>query len=107
MAIIRGPFQGTGNGDTTVYTAPTAGEISLGSLMVHNTSAATITVAVHIIPSGDAKADANRFISRDILPDETRKPNELIGEVLSAGDQVMIVSSAEINYRGWAQSKSN
>lgn len=82
-------------GEVTVYTVPANRAAKLLKAVLANTSAASVTVAVSVVPSGGTAGVANRVVaSYALAAGDSTLLTELEGIELGAGDFVSVNSSA-------------
>lgn len=81
-------------GATTLYTANAVrAQVHAANLL--NTSAAPVTVTLHLVPSGGAAGDANMILkAKPLNVSESYKSLELIGQWLNPGDTIQALASA-------------
>lgn len=88
--------------ETTVYTSPILTRTIVDKFSGCNTSGATITVTVKVIPSGGAAATGNVFVSaKTLAAGESYQFPEIVGQKLEPGDFISVLPSATgFNLRG-------
>lgn len=74
------------NTQTTQYTS-TSVKTLIDKATLTNTTASAVTVSVNLVTSGDTAADSNLVLDeKTILPGETYRCPELVGQLLGEGD---------------------
>lgn len=80
---------------TTIYSAATGIRAQVLAANVLNTSAAPVTVTVHLVPTGQTVGDANMIVkARSLNIGESYKVIELVGQAMNAGDTIQALASA-------------
>lgn len=95
---------GTGSADTFVSAVADGTTIKVEHLQATNTSASAVTLSLHVIPSGDSIATANKHLdSLNIGANATVRIDEMLNDMWIAGDVVQVYASttAVVNLRGW------
>lgn len=88
------PVQPAAAADTTLYTA-TGLKAIIDKFTLTNTTAAVISISVHLVPSAGAAGVTNRIISsKAIQPGECYTCPEIVGHVLNAGDFISVNPTA-------------
>lgn len=84
------------NTETTAYTVPASSSLKVATATLCNTTAAAVTVAVSIVPSGGTAGVANRVVSGyQIAANDTLSLSEILGGALMGpGDFVSLNFSA-------------
>ena len=99
---LFGPAQ-LANAVATIYTAPANSRIVLTRTVFTNVSAATRTITVHVVRSGNTAVSGNILVdAKPVSVDESWVCNELAGMVLGAGDFIAAFadSATSVNYIG-------
>jgi len=79
---------------TTLYTC-TAGKTVITSCTICNDTTTAVTATFYIVPSGDTAGVANMLVNAQALNDsESLTLNELVGQVLGAGDFISALASS-------------
>lgn len=82
-----------GTSDTTIYTVP-GGELTIiKQIMISNTTAATVTVAVSVVPLGGTAGAANRVVPDTNLPGKSVLVFDL-SQVMNTGDFISVKTSS-------------
>ncbi len=83
------------NAQTTQYTAPTGTRAIVDKATVVNTTAATASFSINVVPASGSASDANLVLdTRAIAPFETYTCPELVGHVLEPGGFISTLASA-------------
>ena len=82
---------GTGAG-TLIYTVPSQFKVDVTDIDVANTTAAAVTLILHLVPSGDSPATATQFCPTISIPANTMF--QWAGQqTLNAGDFIQAIGS--------------
>lgn len=79
----------------TYYTAPANGKALLKKLTLTNTSAAAVTVTLHLVAAGGAAGVQNMLLkARSIAAGATYDCTEAVNHILEAGGTIQALASA-------------
>jgi len=79
------------NSQTTQYTS-TSVQTIIDKFTVHNHTGTAATFACNLVPSGGSADSTNLFVNRTILPGETYRCPELVGQTLDDGDLISTIA---------------
>lgn len=94
---------GTGAG-TLLYTVPTDYKCDVQDITISNTTAATISFKLHLVPSGTSVADSNMFVPNVSIPantfiqwsgTQTLNPTDFIQGIASASGVTISITGNE------------
>lgn len=83
------------NSQTTQYTAAAGTKVVIDKFTVTNNGAASATLSVNLVPSGDTAGDENRIINaKAVTPGECYTCPEVVGHDLVPGEFISTLASA-------------
>lgn len=78
---------------TTEYTSTNLVTV-IDKFTAHNTTGASITFAVNLVPNAGSAGATNLKLSKTILPGQTYRCPELVGHTLNSGDFISLIAGA-------------
>jgi len=79
----------------TYYTAPVGTKTRIDAMTLTNTSAAAVTVTLHLAPAGGTAGDGNVILkAKSIEPGGSYSVREALGHWLEAGGTIQALASA-------------
>lgn len=82
-------------GDNQAYIVPANTVSQIRALTFHNTTAASVSIEVYLIPSNVATtADAQRLVKKTLAQNESYLCPEVINQILATGDKVVLKGEA-------------
>jgi len=80
---------------TTYYTAPPSTKARIDAMTLTNTSAAAVTVTLHLVPAGGTAGDGNIILkAKSIGAGESYPVREALGHWLEPGGTIQALASA-------------